>query len=283
MPRRRAYMPLSTYPEAMPDAAILAAVALAQAMGLELVVEVLEVDIPHPVTPFGSVALDIPDLVRRAEDKSRAEAARLATVVAGAGVSSAGASGAGANGAGAGVMRTQVHFGTGEDRAAAAARQQDLVILPWSPATGRDLATALVFGAGRPVILVPTGAVAQPLDHLAVAWDGSRVAARAMWDALALLSEDGRVTVLTAAEDKGGADGAAMAAMLTRRGWRAEAVALPAAGRGVAAGLQAAAVAAGAQMLAMGGFGHSRLRDFVLGGVTTGILGDCRMPVLMSH
>lgn len=268
MSRRMAYMPLSTYPEAMPDAAILAAVEQAQAMGLEVAAEVLEVDIPHPVTPFGSVALDIPDLVRRAEDRSRAEAARLATVVAGAG---------------AGVTRTQVHYGTGEDRAVAAARQQDLVILPWSPATGRDLVTALVFGAGRPVLLVPSGAVARPLDHLAVAWDGSRVAARAMWDALALLSEGGRVTVLTVPEGKGGADGAAMAAMLTRRGWNAETVALPEAGQSVAADLQAAAVAAGAQMLAMGGFGHSRLRDFVLGGVTTGILADCRMPVLMSH
>lgn len=270
MTARSAYLPLTTYPECMPDAAIDAALAQAKAMGLTVEAGVFAVDIPQPVTPFGSIVLDIPDLVRRAEEKSRADAARLEAHVEGSGAT-------------VGVQR--VYVGAAEDRAAAAARGHDLVILPWAKSTGRDMATAMAFGAGRPVLLVPAGAVAAAVDHVAVAWDGSRVAARALWDALSLLPEGARVTLLTVVDEKAVEDGAAatMAATLAKRGWKAGAVTLHAAGRGVAAALQEGAAATGAQVLALGAFGHSRLRDFVLGGVTTDILADCRMPVLLSH
>lgn len=54
-------------------------------------------------------------------------------------------------------------------------------------------------------------------------------------------------------------------------------------GRSIAAALQDTALAEGAQLLAMGGFGHSRIRDFILGGATKGVLTDLRMPVLLAH
>lgn len=270
MTKRSAYLPLTTYPECMPDAAIDAALAQAKAMGLSVEAGVFAVDIPQPVTPFGSIVLDIPDLVRRAEEKSRADAARLD---------------ARAKGAGAAVAVERVFVGAAEDRAAAAARGHDLALLPWSKDAGRDMATEVIFGAGRPALLVPAAGSARAVEHVAVAWDGSRVAARALWDALALLPQGGRVTLLTVTDEKAvEAEGAAaLAASLARRGWAAEAVTLHSAGRSVAAALQEGAAAAGAQVLALGAFGHSRLRDFVLGGVTTAILGDCRMPVLLSH
>ncbi len=75
----------------------------------------------------------------------------------------------------------------------------------------------------------------------------------------------------------------ALAALLMQRGFVAEARHIALAGRTVAEALQEAAIEAGADLLAMGGFGHSRARDFILGGATKGIFADLRLPVLLSH
>jgi nucleotide-binding universal stress UspA family protein len=174
------------------------------------------------------------------------------------------------------------------DAAATEARYFDLSILPWSAArvAGQDLAQALLFGAGRPVVLVPAGTVAAPVRHIAVAWDESRTAARALGDALPLLSRGVRISVLTVGDEKAlraSAMSESLAAALARRGYAAEAVDLVLRGGQIGAMLQEGAQAQGAELLVMGGFGHSRLREFVLGGATTGILGELRMPALLSH
>ncbi len=65
--------------------------------------------------------------------------------------------------------------------------------------------------------------------------------------------------------------------------YRANAVDLTLDGKSIATALQEAALAEGLQLLAMGGFGHSRLHDFILGGATKGVLADLRLPVLLSH
>jgi nucleotide-binding universal stress UspA family protein len=143
-----------------------------------------------------------------------------------------------------------------------------------------------VFGAGVPVILVPPSTAASSIDHIAVAWDGSRVAARALCDALPLLAAGGRVSVVTVQGEKS-LSGSSMAQTLTasleRRGYTANTVNITLEGRTIAKALQDAALSEGAQLLAMGGFGHSRLRDFILGGATKGVLSDLRMAVLLSH
>jgi len=274
MTARSAFVPLTTYPETIPDESLAAAIEFAKAMGFGVEVMIYAVEIPQPVTPFGSLVLDIPDLIRRAEDRSEGDATRLTKSVRRIAPD-------------AGCMRRKVVVGAAADHASAAARAHDLVVLPWADmATARDMATALIFGAGRPVALVPPGALAAPLTHLAVAWDGSRVAARALADGLALLPDGGRVSILTVAGDKsldGLVDAGTIADHLKRRGWAAEAIFSQADRQGTAVALQSAAKAAGASMLAMGGFGHSRMRDFVLGGVTRGVLADLRMPVLICH
>jgi nucleotide-binding universal stress UspA family protein len=179
-------------------------------------------------------------------------------------------------------------MGGAMEAATAEARYFDLALLPLSPEAGssRDMAEALVFGAGVPVVLVPPGAGSAPVDHVAIAWDGSRVAARALGDALRLLAPGGRVTVLTVRDEKalGGEQlSHRLAAALQSRGHHAAAVELTLGGKPIAAALQDAALAGGARLLAMGGFGHSRLRDFILGGATRGVLSDLRLPVLLSH
>jgi nucleotide-binding universal stress UspA family protein len=227
---------------------------------------------------MGGLLLDVPGLTRAAEERSKSECRRLQGIVEKA----------------VGSMM-QVEFRSREvvlgavlDAAAGEARYYDLSIIPWSGDTvlAFDMAQSVVFGSGRPTLLtLPSTRVSQ-LDHVAVAWDGSRVAARALWDALALLPESGRVTVMTVRDEKplSGANLAALlAASLEKRGYNATALDVMLGDRSVAAALQDAAIAGGAQLLALGGFGHSRVRDFVLGGATKGVLQDLRLPVLLSH
>lgn len=275
MPDHIAYMPLDVYPEAASDPAILAALAVATAAGCKVHATTFAVNIPPVASPIGGYLINIDGMARQAEDRSRAESKRLRALLD-------------AEDPGVEVTSREVTLGGALAEAVAEARQFDLSVVPWSAEKGaaQDMAHALVFDSGLPVILVPLQARSGPVDHLAVAWDGSRVAARALRDALGLLAPGGRISVMTVHGEKalGGADLAeTLAASLRRRGYEATAVGLTLEGRPIADALQEAAVAAGARLLAMGAFGHSRLRDFVLGGATKGVLSNLRLPVLLSH
>lgn len=278
MRTRIAYLPLSTYPEAPPDAPVSAAVSFAASLGFRLQVSTFSVDIPQLYSPMGGLLIDIPGLARAAEERSRAECRRLEGVVEKA---------AGTN-MQVWLNSREVVLGAVLDAAAAEARYWDLSVIPWSGETvlALDMAQSVVFGSGRPTVLVPPSVPAAHLEHVAVAWDGSRVAARALWDALTLLPESGRVTVMTIRDEKplsGGDIAGLLASSLEKRGYSVTARNLTLGDRAIADVLQESALAAGAQLLAMGGFGHSRVRDFILGGATKGVLQDLRLPVLLSH
>jgi nucleotide-binding universal stress UspA family protein len=278
MPKRIAYLPLNTYPEAAPDPAILAAVGFAAALGCGVQVSTFAVDVPATASPIGGYLINVEGMARAAEERSVAECARLQALVRGAAAPEMTLS----------VTSHKAMMGAALDAAAAEARIYDLALLPWSADTlsAQDLAQAVVFGAGVPVILVPPSAKVAAISHIAIAWDGSRVAARALCDALPLMAAGGQVTVVTVQGEKAlGASGIAqtLAAALERRGYAAKAVTVSLDGRPIATALQEAALASGAQLLAMGGFGHSRLRDFILGGATKGVFADLRLPVLLAH
>lgn len=278
MPKRIAYIPLNTYPEAVPDPAILAAVGFASSLGCALHVSTQALDVPKTASPISGFLINVEAMARAAEDRSGAECARLQTLMEGVGRSNSDLS----------LASHKVVLGAALDAAAIEARLFDLALLPWSAdtASAQDMAQAVVFGAGVPTILVPESAQAAPLKHIAIAWDGSRVAARALCDALPLLSADGRVSVLTIQGEKSLGDGSpaqTLAASLERRGYAATAVTAALEGRHIAQALQDTALSQGAQLMAMGGFGHSRLRDFILGGATMGVFANLRMPVLLSH
>lgn len=277
MHRPIAYMPVDTYPEAAPDADILATMAYAEAQGIGLHVTTFAVDVPPVGMPAESV-VSLEAMARTVEERSTAECDRVKALLERA--------------PGPGheplVARRRVSMGAAFDAASAEARYFDLAILPWSAkrVAGHDLAQSLLFGAGRPVLLVPAGTAAARVEHIAVAWDESRAAARALGDALPLLSRGVRISVLTVGDEKALQDSAmseSLAAALARRGYETEAVDLALGGRSIAAALQAGARAQGAQLLVMGGFGHSRLRQFILGGATTEIFRDMTLPVLISH
>lgn len=278
MTTRIAYLPLATFPEVVPDEPILAAARFAASLECTLHLTTFAVDIPQVSSPLLRLLVDVPELVRTAEEKSKADCHRLQGLVQGTAGS-----------------RLTVHctnrkimVGAALETAAEEARYFDLAVLPWSDdtAASQDMAQAVIFGSGRPAILVPPMAVPVALDHVAIAWDGSRVAARALGDILPLLRKGGRVSVLTVQDEKplSAPDLAgALVSSLETRGFAAAPLRIKLTERTIAETLQDAALSAGAQILAMGGFGHSRVRDFILGGATKGVLAGLRLPVLLSH
>lgn len=273
-----AYMPLDTYPETVADSSIHAAAGFAIALGFELHVRAFSVNIPQIYTPLAGFLVNVPGLVRAAEEKSKAECERLKRLLEGSN-----------------DLRASIHYSTREvglgaalDAAAAEARYYDYSILPWSgdSVLAQDMSEAVTFGSGRPSILVPPSARPTRIDHIAIAWDASRVAARALGDALLLLPAGGRVSVLTVQDEKplSGSDvPGSLTASLEGRGFKAKACNITIGENTISEALQDAAVKEGAQLLAMGGFGHSRMRDFVLGGATKGVLGNLVLPTLLSH
>ncbi len=278
MPDRIAYLPLDTYPEAAPDPAILSAIAVASGFGCKLHAVTFGVKIPPVSSPIGGYLINIEGMARTAEERSRAECERLKALVEGAAT----------GGVAVAVTSHAVDMGGAHEAASVEARHFDLAVAPWAADTGstQDMAQALVFDSGLPVLLVPAGAKPGAAEHLAIAWDESRVAARALADALRLLKPGGRISVLTVHDEKalrGPNLAESLAAALRERGYRAEARDLTSKGKPIAEVLQEGALAEGADFLAMGGFGHSRWRDFVLGGATKGILSNLRLPVLLSH
>lgn len=151
----------------------------------------------------------------------------------------------------------------------------------------RMVAEALIFQSGRPAIIVPVDHRTDfAADRIVVAWDFSRVAARALADALPLLRRASEVTLISFADDKEVASSLShedVLAALRRRGAEARFRQVERGSRDIGDAINAAALDEGADLLVMGGFGHSRFRDFVLGGATRTILAAPRLPTLISH
>jgi nucleotide-binding universal stress UspA family protein len=171
------------------------------------------------------------------------------------------------------------------------ARRFDLAIVgqaePDKAAVEELIAESTLFESGRPVIIVPYIQRAPlKLDRVMVCWDGSRPAARAVADAMPLLERAGQVEVVIVANERGKQDeipGADMGQHLARHGLKVDVKRIVGGDIDVADALLSHAADASADFIVMGGYGHSRLREFVLGGVTRAILHSMTAPVLMSH
>jgi len=144
-----------------------------------------------------------------------------------------------------------------------------------------------LFASGRPVIVVPyIQKSGIKLDRIMVAWDASRNAARAVADALPLLARAKAVDVVIVASERPKSDeiaGADIGQHLARHELKVDVKRIVATDTDVANTLLSHAADTGADFMVMGGYGHSRLREFVLGGVTRGILQSMTVPTLMSH
>jgi nucleotide-binding universal stress UspA family protein len=271
---KQIYLPLLTYPDAAKESLLDNAVELATNLGATLHATIIDVSIP-PITNPWPILLDTDDMIRRAERTSRREGEGLARALKrrcdDANLSSEIAS----------IVVEQPKI---TDVAAEEARLYD-VTLTQSASQFASLAEALIFGAGRPVILFPDRSCSGRIDHVAIAWDGSRAAARAVADANCFIEGANKASIICAPHEKPiDLDAAGkLAASLGRRGMTAEVHVLQAQARSIGEAIQARAVELKADLLVMGGFGHSRLREFVLGGVTADVLSNAMLPVLMSH
>jgi nucleotide-binding universal stress UspA family protein len=177
------------------------------------------------------------------------------------------------------------------DTFGAMARRFDLSVIaqaePGKIAPEELIAEGALFGSGRPVVVVPyiqkTGV---KLDRVMVAWDASRNAARAIADAMPFLAKAGAIDVVIVASERPKSDevaGADIGHHLARHGLKVEVKRIVATETDVANTILSHAADSSADFIVMGGYGHSRLREFVLGGATRGILSSMTVPVLMSH
>ena len=116
-------------------------------------------------------------------------------------------------------------------------------------------------------------------------WDGGRMAARAIADAMPFLERAKAVDIVIVAEERKNDEitGANMNEHLARHGIAANVKRIAKAGLGIEDVVLDYAADNGADLIVMGGYGHSRLREFILGGATRGILAEMTVPVLMSH
>jgi nucleotide-binding universal stress UspA family protein len=270
---------LNTYPDPCPDADLPPIVSAAAHLGAGLTGLALRVDIPDVGNVLSEALLHVRDMAAAAERRSRDASERMLATLARE------------------AAATLVPFEARQIAAAPAlmgdaavmpARFHDVVAVPVAAGGGADsdLAETLVFGSGRPVLVFPQRGEDHPgWGTVAIATDFGRAAARALYDARPFLERADRVVVFAATDEKdlgkGGRDD--LAAALARMGVAAAVEEIETGGRSIGEALQEHAVARGAGLMVMGAYGHSRWREFVLGGATASVLADPRLPVLMSH
>ncbi len=168
-------------------------------------------------------------------------------------------------------------------------RTSDLCLLGLTRSPVADIAEIepWLFSTGRPCLLYPdTRTEAYSMDTVAIAWDMSRSAARAVGDALPLLKGAKSVQVLVGRGEKAiesSRPAASLVTYLSAHGISAAVDEFDVSGQKIGDALLGRATRHKADMLVMGAFGHSRLREFVLGGATRRILDTSSIPLLMSH
>lgn len=232
-----------------------------------------------PVAATGYIPSDVIEAQRSASQQAAKTALdRFSAAAARAGIS-------------ADATGLPASFGGAGDQFGQIGRRFDLAIVgqaePDKNSVDEVIAESALFESGRPVIMVPyIQKTPLKLDRVMLCWDGSRAATRAIADAMPLLEHASQVEVVVVANDRGKQDeipGADIGQHLARHGLKVNVARFSAGGIDVADALLSHAADSGADLIVMGGYGHSRLREFVLGGVTRSMLRSMTAPVLMSH
>jgi nucleotide-binding universal stress UspA family protein len=236
----------------------------------------------EPVIPdgtLGGIPVDLIELQREENSKVANEAVSRFE----AGVKKAGVS--------AETRILDATFGGAATVFAQIARRFDLAVVGQAQREGGASDELLVEGAlfesGRPLVVVPyIQKRGLTLERVLACWDGGRTAARAIGDAMPFLERAKAVDIVIVAEERKGGDeinGANMGAHLARHGVTANVKRIAKGDLAIEDVLLSYAADSGADFMVMGGYGHSRLREFILGGVTRGILASMTVPVMMSH
>ncbi len=166
-------------------------------------------------------------------------------------------------------------------------RYVDLVLVPQQSQAEPNInphyrVADILLGAACPVLVLPGGeSPTLPPQRVLIAWDGGRECARALNAALPLLTEVEKVHVLAVGVE--GADAADITLHIHRHGIGSEVVVVDGSSRDAGDALLNQARAMESQLLVMGAYGHSRLRELVLGGTTEQVLAKAHLPVLFAH
>ena len=178
--------------------------------------------------------------------------------------------------------------GREEDVVAQQSRLADLTIVP-HPEAGNDTSSsdalhAVLFDSGRPVLIAPHKTPVTLGTRVCVAWNGTAESAAAVQAALPWLQRADAVRILWADEyQRAGPAAPALAGYLALHGVQAELAKFRPLDREVGAGMLAAAREFDADLLTMGAYSHSRLRQLILGGVTRHVLEHADLPVIMNR
>lgn len=189
---------------------------------------------------------------------------------------------------------TDAGFGTVAAAVIDHGRSADLIAVSqqdsdWAYSSMLEEPERLAIESGRPLLLIPNaGKATMPAKRITVAWNGRREAARAVFDSLPLLKGADEINVVWVNPDSdyakaGDLPSADICATLARHDVKCQATQTSAIGGDVGVELLRQAAAFGSDLLVMGCYGHSRLREFVLGGASRDVLNQMRLPILMSH
>lgn len=275
---------LRPYPAQVSDAAVDDASRVAKALDARASVIACGVIPKVPQRILGDTLINISGMVRAEGRKSEEDAKRLVSLF----VQAAGARGA--------TMGDQFcpsrHSSEVPTVLAQHARLHDLAILPMpegdyvSEMDAQWYAETVMFDSGLPTMILPERVASAAFGTVVVAWDKSKVAARSIADALPLLKNAKDVRLLTVRGEKNIVDepsSSLMAKHLERHGVRVAVDEVQAGGRAIGEILRAHVHSTAADLLVMGAYGHSRFREFVLGGATKSMLTHPPCPVFMSH
>ena len=270
---------LTGYPEPTPVPTVENAVSVAAALGAHIAALSCEINVELPGHFISGSMVGLPGIIAGEAAKSRRNAHDLIsafeTAAAKAGVSRES------------ILQKCKSFEV-PDLLVEYARLRDLTIVPVPESYDQWYAEAVIFGSGRPTLILPQSARPRPfeLGTVAVAWDFSRAAARAISDAIPLLEKAKKVRVVTVLNEKHldtKHSAEELSKNLSRHGIDIVLDRVDAKGRPIGDVLEAYVASHAPDMLVMGAYGHSRLREFVLGGATKSMLSKPPLPIMFSH
>ena len=274
-------LPLMSYPTPTQKQAVENAVALAQSLGASVLAVAFEVNVQSPIglyaDPVGVSGILTADRKKSAHD-ARDLLSSFETIARTHGVAHD-------------HSLLSCRLFEIPRRIVDEARFCDLAMVPLSEAVAieQDTAEQLVFGSGRPILVFPDDTkrkLPTSLKTVAVAWDSSGPATSAIKDALPLLQQAKKVRVFTVVDDKPidkSQSVAKLARHLARHGVEIVAEDVKSNGRAIGDVFEAYVGEHKIDLLVMGAYGHSRIREFILGGATKSVLSRPPTWVLLSH
>lgn len=269
---------LTSYPDPTPVAVIDRAVSLASLLGAHIAAISCEVHVQVPGS-FLSVPGNVGAIVASEAHRSRRNAQDLLATFE---------STAQKSGVAHEIVLDRCLSSEVPDVLVEYARFRDLAIVPVPESYDPWYAEAIIFGSGRPTIVLPEASAAREfgLNRVLIGWDFSRAATRAVSDAIPIMEKAREVCILTVTNEKAipsRRSSSELAKNLSKHGIDVVVEEVDAAGRAIGRVFAEQVASRRADLLVMGAYGHSRFREFVLGGATRSILTKPPIPVLLSH